>query len=126
MNESHSDSHWRKKYQEQFRVFFLCSIVKSRIFRKLGTGLQGWDWLSKTKLVPLGNFSPILDPNGYWAVSHLLRYGASVYIGHLWGPVTFTPVAERLALELSLPFLQLRSVAAWIRTLNLSLAQGTL
>ena len=34
---------------------------------------------------------------------HLLCHGASVYNGHLWGSVTLTPVAERLAVELSLP-----------------------
>ena len=31
------------------------------------------------------------------------RHGASVYNGHLWGPVTLTPIAGRLAVELSLP-----------------------
>ena len=34
---------------------------------------------------------------------HLLRHGASVYNGHLRGPVTLTPIAERLAVDLSLP-----------------------
>ena len=34
---------------------------------------------------------------------HLLRHGPVVYNGHLRGPVTLTPVAERLAVELSLP-----------------------
>ena len=34
---------------------------------------------------------------------HLLRHGLTVYNGHLRGPVTLTPVAERLAVELSLP-----------------------
>ena len=37
---------------------------------------------------------------------------ASVYNGHLRGPVTLIPVAERLAVELT----RLRSVAAGIRT----------
>ena len=120
MNVSHSDFHWRKQYQEQFRVFFLCSIVKSRIFRKnrklgfkAGIGSVKLNsshsrmFHSYVDVTINGEdckFSPILDPHGYWAVSHLLTYGAFVYIGHLWGPVTFTPVAERLALELSLPF----------------------
>ena len=49
---------------------------------------------------------------GFFSVPHLLWHGASVYNGHLRGPVTLTPIAERLAVELSLPVLQLRSVAA--------------
>ena len=39
---------------------------------------------------------------GFFSVSHLLWHGASVYNGHLRGPVTLTPFAERLAVELSL------------------------
>ena len=34
---------------------------------------------------------------------HLLRNGHTLYNGHLRGPLTPTPVAERLAVELSLP-----------------------
>ena len=33
---------------------------------------------------------------------HPLRYGPTVYNGHLRGPLTLTPVAERLAVKLSL------------------------
>ena len=36
---------------------------------------------------------------------HLLWHGTSFYNGHLRGPVTLTPVAELLAVELSLPVL---------------------
>ena len=36
-------------------------------------------------------------------VPHLLWHGPTLYNGHLRGPVTLTPVAERLAVELSLP-----------------------
>ena len=49
-------------------------------------------------------------------------YGASVYNGHLRASVTLAPIAEHLAVELSLSvFLRLRSVAAGIRTSNLLL-----
>ena len=41
----------------------------------------------------------------FFSVPHLLRHGASVYNGHLWGPVTLTPFAERLAVDLSQPVL---------------------
>ena len=40
---------------------------------------------------------------GFFSVSHLLWHGPSLYNGHLQGPVTLTPVAERLAVVLSLP-----------------------
>ena len=39
----------------------------------------------------------------FLSVPHLQWHEASVYNGHLWGPVTLTPDAERLAAELSLP-----------------------
>ena len=40
---------------------------------------------------------------GFFNVPHLLRHGPALYNGHLRGPVTLTPVAERFAVELSLP-----------------------
>ena len=40
---------------------------------------------------------------GFFSVPHLLRHGASVYNGHLRGPVTFTPIAVPLAVELLQP-----------------------
>ena len=57
---------------------------------------------------------------GFFRMPHLLWHGASVYNGHL------TPFAERLAVELSIPVLRLKSIAAWIRIPNLSLAGPTL
>ena len=39
---------------------------------------------------------------GFFSVPHLLWHGASVYNGQLRGPVTLAPIAERLAVELSL------------------------
>ena len=43
---------------------------------------------------------------GFFSVPHLLWHGASVYNGYLRGPVTLTPIADRLAVELSLPVLR--------------------
>ena len=43
-----------------------------------------------------------IEQRGFFSVPHLLWNGASVYNDHLWGPVTLTPTAERLAAELSL------------------------
>ena len=70
-----------------------------------------------------------LGTHGNWvarvlSVPHPLWQGASVYSGHLRGPVTLSPIAERLAGELSLPVSTTRSVAAGIRTHKL-LPTGT-
>ena len=40
---------------------------------------------------------------GFLNVPHLLWHGASIYNGYLRGPVTLTPIADCLAVELSLP-----------------------
>ena len=40
---------------------------------------------------------------GFFSVPHLLWQEAYVYNGHLHGPVTLKPDAERLAVDLSLP-----------------------
>ena len=42
---------------------------------------------------------------GFLSVPNLLWHGVSVYNGHLRGPVTLTPIAERLAVDLSPPVL---------------------
>ena len=57
------------------------------------------------------NLLPTLDTYGHWAVRVLLWHGSFIYNGHLRGPVTLTPIAERLA---------------EIRTPNLPLAGRTL
>ena len=44
-----------------------------------------------------------IDQWEFFNVPHLLWHGPTLYNGHLRGPVTLTPVAERLAVELSLP-----------------------
>ena len=40
---------------------------------------------------------------GFFNVPYLLWHGPTVYNGHLRGPVSLTPVAERLGVKLSLP-----------------------
>ena len=59
---------------------------------------------------------------GFFSVPHLLWHVASVYNGHLRGPVTLALIAERLAVELSYMFLRLRSAGIRTPILNLSLA----
>ena len=63
---------------------------------------------------------------GFFSVPHLLWHEASIHNDHHWGPITLTPNAERLAVDLSRPVLWLRSLAAGIRTPNLPLARRTL
>ena len=69
----------------------------------------------------------VIEKWGFYSVPHLLRHGASIYNGHLRGPVTLTPISKRLAVELLLPcFFQLSSVAAGIQIFNLPPAKRTL
>ena len=63
---------------------------------------------------------------GFFSVPHLLWHGASVYNGHLRWPMILTPIAERLAVELSLPVFTTWSVAAGMRTPNRPFARRTL
>ena len=44
-----------------------------------------------------------IEQRGFFSVPHLLWHGVSAKSGQLRGPVTITPNAERLAVELSLP-----------------------
>ena len=59
---------------------------------------------------------------GYFSVPHLLWHEASVYNGHLRGPVALALIAERIAVEPSYLFLRLRSAGIRTPILNLSLA----
>ena len=53
---------------------------------------------------------------GFFTVPYLLWHGKSVNNGHFQGPVTLTPNAERLAMELPNYLGLFRSVAAGIRS----------
>ena len=44
----------------------------------------------------------VIEHLRFCSVPHLLWHGASVYNGHLRGPVPLTPIAELLAVELTL------------------------
>ena len=50
---------------------------------------------------------------GFFSVPHLLWHGVSVYNYHLRGPVPLTPIAERLAVELSLPLFTISVCRGW-------------
>ena len=90
------------KLGTKYALAFVCGLsYHSRIFTQM-----------ETSPLPMKGckFWPMLDPPlmaieqwGFLSVPHLLRHGASFYNGHLRGPVTLTPIAERLAVKLSLP-----------------------
>ena len=63
---------------------------------------------------------------GFFSVPHLLWHEASFYDGHLRGPVTLTPNAERWQWNCHYLYVRLRSVAVGIRTPTRPLAGRTL
>ena len=91
-----------RSFVRSFVCLFVCSFVRllsfhSRIFTHMETSplqVKGW------------KFWPKLGTHGHWAlgffnVPPLIWHGASVYNSHLRGPVTLSPITERLAVELS-------------------------
>ena len=55
------------------------------------------------QILTLGSALMAIRQWGFFSVPDLLWHGASVYNDHLRGPVKLTPIAERFAVELSLP-----------------------
>ena len=86
-------------------VFFVCLFGVFRPTRELFTHLD-----TSPLPVTIVNFDlcPALmaiEQLGFFSLPHLLWHGASVYNGYLRGPVTLRPIAEPLAVELSLSVL---------------------
>ena len=113
-------------YNIELRFFLFVFVWVFRSTREFYTHME-------TSLLPvkgckfdLRSALMAIEQWGFLSVPHLLINGASVYNSHLRGPVTLTPIAEFLAVELSLLDLRLRSVAAGIRTPNLPHARWTL
>ena len=48
----------------------------------------------------------VIEQWGFLNVPNLLWHGQTFYNGHHWGPMSLTPVAERLAIELSLSMMK--------------------
>ena len=80
------------------------------------------------KSYTFGLFSALMaiEQWGFFSVPHLLWHKTSVYNGHLRGPVTLTPVAERLAVESSLPVLTTEVCRDRISNPDLPYARRTL
>ena len=60
----------------------------------------------------------MLGTHGHWAVrvinaQHPLWHGASIHNGHPRGPMTLTPIAERLAVKLSLTVFTTKVCRGW-------------
>ena len=49
----------------------------------------------------------------FFSVPHLLWHGATVYNGNFRGPVTLTPFAERLVVQMSLPVFTTKVCRGW-------------
>ena len=108
-------------------IVYICSLIWTFIvqtlLQPLHYNLFGSHSLGRVGVIfPLENFSFIwrrhncraanfdlcsalmaMKQWGFFNVPHLLWQGPTLYNGHLRGPVTLTPVAKRLAVELLLP-----------------------
>ena len=67
-----------------------------------------------------------IEQSVFFSVPHLLCHGACVDNGYLRGPVTLTPIVERLAVELSLPDFMTYVFLVWTQAPNLPLVSRTL
>ena len=85
------------KVNEYLFVWALSS--HSRIFHSCGRHHYRW----RAANFDLCSVLMAIEQWGFFRVPHLLWHSASVYNGHLRGPVTLAPIAELLAMELSLP-----------------------
>ena len=87
---------------------FVCLFVCLELFVPLENFSLIWrrhHCLWRAANIDLCSVLTAIEQWGFFSVPHLMWHGASVYNGHLRGPVTLTPIAERLAVELSLPVL---------------------
>ena len=85
--------------------WFVCLVSKSRFF--FIWIRHHYRWLAANfdlHIYARHSWSLSYEQWGFFSVPHLLWHGAFVYNGHLRGPMTLTPIAERLAVELWLLF----------------------
>ena len=113
-------------------IFSLVFYVVLQYISHITAGAYLFVWLGF--IVPLENFSLIRRRNhyrwraanfdlcsalmaieqwGFFSISYLLWYGASIKNGDFRGPMTLTPIGERLALELSLPVFKTYACRRW-------------
>ena len=102
-----------KKLTIRRSCILMLLLFFSRIFqscRDVTISVMSCKFRRAGRLRPLSSESSLDVPHRLW-------HGSSVYYGLLRGPMTLTPVAKRLAVELSLPVLT--TLTADIRTPNL-------
>ena len=108
-NLSHSYMYERRLtwVQTVFWRVFVCLFVvwglssHSRMFHSYGDVIMTGEGLQM--LTYARHSWPLSSEGSLTCHTHCLRHGPTVYNGHLRGPVTLTPNAKRLAMELSLP-----------------------
>ena len=89
----------RDKINHGYFEYYVCgSSSHSRIFHSYGDVTITGEGL---QILTYSSALMAIEQWGFLSVSQLLCHGASIYNGHVRGPVT--PIAERLAVELSLP-----------------------
>ena len=80
-----------------WKIFFVWGFTsQSRILNSWRRPHNQW----RASKFDLSSAPIAIEQRWFLRVQHLLWHGASVYNGHLRGPVTVTPVAERLAVQL--------------------------
>ena len=106
-----------------FVWFFFGVYLSSREFY---THMETSPLLVKGCKIDLCSALMAIEQWGFFNVPHPLRLWPTVYNGHLWGPVTLTPVAKLYAVELSLP--AFKTLVSHDRGLNPNLlhSRGTL
>ena len=94
--------------------FFVClecffPLKNFHSFKDVTIAGEGLHILTGSALMAIEQWGFFSVPHLLWhgpsIVSRLLWYGPSIYNGYLRGPMSLTPVAERLAVELSLSVL---------------------
>ena len=104
-------------------VLFVCVLIPFE-----NVSLTWWRhyyrWKGCEFWLMLGTYG--IEQWGFLSRPLLLWNEASVYNGHLWWPVTLTPIVERLAVEHAIHVLRHRSVVAGMRWSNFPLAGRTL
>ena len=100
----------RLEWMNEWFVLFVCllawgfssysRIFHSYIWRRHTTTCER---LQICKFWPMLSATMAIEQWEFFSVPHLLWHGSSFYTGHLRGPVTLTSIAERLAVDLSLP-----------------------
>ena len=92
---------------------FVCLFWVVRPTREFCTHLESSLVPVKGCIYELCSAFMAIEQWGFFSVPHLLWHGASVYDTHLRGPVTLKPVAESLAVDLSLPVLSTKVCRCW-------------